>query len=161
MTIPSRHHPILRFSLCALLLFSIVFVVACQSTVEEAQPLPAAEFDPETMMSEPLSEEEIETHRGEPGVVRLRWKTESEENSFGFDVMRGSSEEGPFEPANETVIAAAGTSSTPREYIYYDTSVKVGEQYYYYIVEISLAGETEEISPRLPVTVNRMILNSE
>src|SRR5205823_150966 len=52
-----------------------------------------------------LTPAEVELHRGEPGVVRLYWTTESEQSSFGFNVMRGDNQEGNnFSVVNKKVI---------------------------------------------------------
>jgi outer membrane protein OmpA-like peptidoglycan-associated protein len=104
--------------------------------------------------SEKLTTESIELHRGEPGVVRITWTTQSEEDNFGFNVMRGDNKEGTnFKAANKKVILGAGNSSTENKYVFYDTDVKVGDSYFYYLEEIDINGNRKIFSPVWPRTV--------
>lgn len=105
-------------------------------------------------VSRKLTDAEVEQHRGLPGVVRLSWKTQSEENNFGFHVMRGDNEEGTsFTKVNDRVIAGAGNSSTESVYEFYDTDVKVGDKFFYYLEDIDFSGNQGKFSPVLPRTV--------
>ena len=77
----------------------------------------------------------------------VRWKTASELDSYGFDVYRSTSEDGPFETINEQPIAGAGTVDVPQNYEYVDRDIQPDTAYYYYVESISLAGEREAITP--------------
>ena len=103
-------------------------------------------------MGDKLTTETIQAHHGKPGVIRLRWTTQSEENSFGFFVRRGDNADGTdFAILNEDeIIASAGNSSTERKYAYYDKTVKIGEKHYYYLEEVDLAGNVAKFSPIFP-----------
>ena len=94
---------------------------------------------------------------GRPGVVRLAWKTESEQDNFGFNIRRSQDKEGEFEVVNDTIIFGAGNSSTTNKYEYYDLKVKVGETYYYYLEDISYSGRTGEFSPIVSVLIRYSI----
>lgn len=116
---------------------------------------------PAPRMGDRLTTEAVRLHRGEPGVVHISWDTQSEENSFGFNVMRASDPKGKFEPANKQPILGAGTSSTNITYDYYDTEVKIGDVFYYYIQEIDLNGQTQDEMEMKnhPVTVTHQNLD--
>lgn len=77
----------------------------------------------------------------------LRWKTASEVDNFGFDVFRGSSEEGPFERLTDEPIEGAGTTDEPQFYVYVDDSIESGVEYWYYVESISMRGEREQFTP--------------
>lgn len=81
----------------------------------------------------------------EPNVIS--WGTASEHGSFGYDVFRGTSEDGPFSPVNPEVIPAAGTTDIPQRYEFIDDSIEPDTEYWYYIESISLTGERKRITP--------------
>ena len=80
---------------------------------------------------------------------KVRWKTASELDNYGFDVYRSTSEDGPFETINDKSIAGAGTVDVPQYYEYLDRDIQPDTAYFYYIESISLAGERKDITPVL------------
>lgn len=141
--------------------------IEAKKAEEQAQATtqPAAVVDPTSQvvgavsLSKKLTPEGIEKYAGKPGVVRLRWKTQSEKENFGFNVLRSTSEDGEFNIINKDIIAGAGNSSTERSYEYYDTTVKVGEEYYYYLVDIKINSTQSEIVPKTPIMVKYLNLD--
>lgn len=120
------------------------------------EPTPA----PPPRRSDKLTSEAIRRHQGQPGVVRLTWQTQSEKGSFAFNVMRASDPKGPFTPANPDPLLGAGNSSTQMSYEFFDTNVKVGDVFYYYIQQIDLDGTKEENQDRtLRKVVDRLNLD--
>ena len=91
------------------------------------------------------------------GKVTIRWRNETEHENYGFNIYRGDAKEGPFEKLNKEIIPGAGTSSTPKEYVYIDQPLEIGRVYYYYIESISFAGEKEQITPVTKVVVKNLI----
>ncbi len=83
-----------------------------------------------------------------PNVIS--WGTASELDSFGYDVYRGLSEEGPFAVVNAEVIPGAGTTDIPQRYEFVDDAIEPGTVYWYYVESISLAGERKRITPVYP-----------
>ena len=77
----------------------------------------------------------------------IRWSTASEVDSYGFDIYRATSEDGPFEVINEKPIPGAGTVDTPQYYEYFDRSIEPETAYWYYVESISINGEREKITP--------------
>jgi len=78
---------------------------------------------------------------------KVKWVTASELNNFGFDVLRGNSEEGPFARINEHTIPGAGSSDTPIRYEFVDKTIEEGKIYWYYVESISMSGQREKFTP--------------
>jgi hypothetical protein len=84
--------------------------------------------------------------------ITLRWSTASESENYGFFVLRGEKEEGPFKSLNERALAGAGTSELPHDYVYEDFDVRPGQVYYYYLESVSTKGDREKFSPVIKQT---------
>ncbi len=80
----------------------------------------------------------------------IRWKTSSEVNNFGYDIFRGSTEDGPFEKLTEKPLAGAGTTDLQQSYEFLDYEIEPGTVYYYYVESISMDGEREKFTPVFP-----------
>jgi hypothetical protein len=80
---------------------------------------------------------------GQPRCV-LRWQTETESNSFGYYVFRADSGATEFQCVNVgNPLHAAGTSTMPLKYVYFDLSVALGKTYLYKLQGVDLDGSTE------------------
>ena len=77
----------------------------------------------------------------------LKWTTASEVDNFGFDIFRGVSKEGPFEKMTDDPLPGAGTTDEPQSYLWEDFEIEKGQDYFYYIESISMAGVREQFSP--------------
>ena len=84
---------------------------------------------------------------GSPGKVTVVWRTESEQNCYGYYVYRARSANGPFEKVNKSVIPGAGTTHVPRPYTLVDQPLPVGEIFYYRIEQVDLDGSTRIVTP--------------
>jgi hypothetical protein len=93
------------------------------------------------------SGEESVDRGSEAPVNTLRWVTASEVDSFGFDIYRGTSPDGPFERITDEPIPGAGTTDEPTSYRYVDSEIDPTRAYYYYIESISIQGVRERFSP--------------
>ena len=100
-----------------------------------------------------LEPNEVQRNKNRAGIVKLKWATQSEENNFGFNIFRSDEKDGKYEIVNEKPIMGAGNSSTKNTYIFYDKTVRVGGEYYYYLVDIDLKGNTKKITPEIKKTV--------
>ncbi len=87
------------------------------------------------------------TVKPEPPKITLRWSTASEVDNYGFFVLRGEDEKGPFKALNEKAIPGAGNSDLPKAYAYEDLLVTPGKTYYYYLESVSTLGVREKFSP--------------
>lgn len=78
--------------------------------------------------------------------VVLRWKTETESNTFGYFVHRADAPGGEMRCINaENPIHAAGNSTAPARYVYFDLDVREGGVYYYKLESRDLDGSSEWI----------------
>jgi hypothetical protein len=72
--------------------------------------------------------------------VEFGWITTSERDTAGFNVLRGTSQYGPWEQANDDLILAQDEDLTGAQYIFLDTGLAGGITYYYMLQEILLTG---------------------
>jgi len=94
--------------------------------------------------------------KADVGSVRLSWKTKSEVNSAGFNILRKDPGAMMFTLiagyANNGGLKGMGTTSTGRSYSYTDSKVRLGSTYQYKIQSVDVTGTTEDLTT-LSVTV--------
>ena len=129
----------LKFLICV---GCVLIAGACASTVPTGHP----EIEAVEPVETPLVEESGEAEAKELKNT-LKWTTASEVENFGFDIFRSTSEDGTFECMTLEPLAGAGTVDEPQSYVWHDTTIEPGVDYYYYIESISLAGVRERFSP--------------
>lgn len=76
---------------------------------------------------------------GRDSSVTVRWKTECEVNTAGFNIYRSASAAGPYTKMNDNFIWGLGTSSRGREYKYVDPNVVNGTTYYYKLESVEFS----------------------
>lgn len=76
------------------------------------------------------------------GYVVLTWTTASEQDTYGFNIYRSTSETGSYTKVNEDIIAGHGTTSEPHSYAFADYDVQTGTTYYYKIEDVDIDGST-------------------
>ena len=86
--------------------------------------------------------------------VIIKWSTESEADSAGFNIYRAEKEEGDYEQINDLLISAEGSITEGAEYEFIDDDVKNRKTYYYKLEDIDMAGmsnmqEPVNATPRL------------
>jgi len=74
------------------------------------------------------------------GRVVLSWTTGAEVDNYGFNILRSTSPNGPFEQVNPTVIPAMGISPGGATYTFVDSNVLYGITYYYRLDDIDNHG---------------------
>jgi hypothetical protein len=80
--------------------------------------------------------------------VRVTWKTETEMNTAGFNLYRGTSPDGPFETrVNAELIPPSSDPLTGKEYTYVDSSAQGGVTYYYELQEVERNGTVNRFGP--------------
>jgi len=72
--------------------------------------------------------------------VLLTWGTASEVDSIGFNILRGTSPDGPFTRINDWVIRSKGTSTRGMTYTHDDVDVKNGTTYFYRLENVDING---------------------
>jgi len=125
----------LNHGLCFLLLLGLILAACGPEASEPSAPAKTASEN-----------HKVEAHK--PNVIR--WSTASEHDSFGYDIYRGISEDGPFSVINSEVIPGAGTTDLPNSYEFVDDVIEPDTVYWYYIESISLSGERKQITPVYP-----------
>ena len=74
-------------------------------------------------------------------MIRLFWRTETESNAALFYLYRADTEDGAMHCINEEApLPAAGNTTTPQEYVFYDLDVAPGHTYYYKLQMMELDG---------------------
>lgn len=72
---------------------------------------------------------------------RLAWDTQTESNAFGFYVHRFEEPNGEVRILNKgNPLDAAGTTTTPQRYVFYDLDVEAGRTYFYKLEQVDLDG---------------------
>ena len=87
--------------------------------------------------------------RTQSGEVLINWRTESELNNAGFNILRSESESraGDFRMINvKGIIPGHGTSSEQHLYSYTDTTAKPNVIYYYRIEDVSFDGTRQTLA---------------
>jgi hypothetical protein len=79
--------------------------------------------------------------------VLLTWKTASELNTAGFNILRGDFSDRLDGRINSDLIPASLTPVEGGTYRYHDTSVIPGKTYYYTIEEVELDGTVNRYDP--------------
>jgi hypothetical protein len=89
---------------------------------------------------------QLESVEAIPGVARVEvlWTTVSELDAAGFNVMRSTSEFGPWVQANDYLIIATGTGTSGADYSFLDTGLTGGIEYYYYLQEVLATSGTQD-----------------
>jgi opacity protein-like surface antigen len=75
-----------------------------------------------------------------------RWTTASEENTFGYDVYRGDSEDGKFVRITKKPVLGNGTTSETHQYEFIDDAIDPCKEYWYYVEEITTSGERSKFT---------------
>ena len=85
--------------------------------------------------------------RTQSGEVLINWRTESELNNAGFNILRSESRAGDFRVINvKGIIPGHGTSSEQHLYSYTDTTAKPNVIYYYRIEDVSFGGTRQTLA---------------
>lgn len=90
-----------------------------------------------------ISASQQEEQLGRPIVIR--WSTESEVNTAGFNIYRAESEAGPWTQINDRLIPGSPDPLRGNTYVFTDTEVLAGETYWYELEEVELGGKTTRL----------------
>jgi hypothetical protein len=83
---------------------------------------------------------------GRPGQpIYIRWSTETEVNTAGFNVYRSFSQEGPWEKINSRLIPGSPDPLRGGSYVFTDTNVIAGVPYWYELEEVELGGRATRL----------------
>jgi hypothetical protein len=84
-----------------------------------------------------------EGEQGQPIVIR--WSTESEVDTAGYNIYRAESEDGPWTKINDRLIPGSPDPLRGGSYVYTDTNVIAGTTYIYELEEVELNGRTTRL----------------
>ncbi|MBN2410739.1 T9SS type A sorting domain-containing protein [candidate division KSB1 bacterium] len=79
----------------------------------------------------------------EPGKVVLKWITQSETENLGFHIYRCESIDGEKQRLTDEMIDGAINSQSRNEYKWIDTQVEDNKVYYYWLADVSTAGDVQ------------------
>jgi len=83
---------------------------------------------------------------GRPGrPIIVRWSTESEVNTAGFNVYRSGSENGPWAKLNAQLIPSSPDPLRGGSYVFTDTNVIADQTYWYELEEVELGGQATRL----------------
>jgi hypothetical protein len=146
---------------CLILILSLLFSIPTFAFSEEQSPAIAPSVSTTTTISNATttaaSTTALAQDSANKGTITLRWRTESEQDNYGFNVYRSEKKEGTFKKINPTIVRGNGTTSEPHDYVYVDNDVYKGKTYYYYLMDVDLAGSTKKFTP----TINRYLPTDE
>ena len=92
----------------------------------------------------------------EPGQpIVIRWSTETEVNTAGFNLYRSLSAGGPWEKINERLIPGAADPLRGGTYVFTDTAVIAGQTYWYELEEVETGGRTTRLQQTEAVAQSR------
>jgi hypothetical protein len=108
----------------------------------------------ETNPSKKIASESKEPMSKKWGKVTIRFRMETQDDVYGFNIYRGESEKGPFEKINKDIIIGGGTTTTPKNYEFVDKPLILGKTYFYYLEEQTNSGHKNNITGINPKVVD-------
>jgi hypothetical protein len=87
-------------------------------------------------------------------TLTIRWTTESELDTIGFNIYRADSEDGEFVKINNELIPPAADPFIGGEHIFKDENVTRGTTYYYQLETVDRNGNTTR-TDSLPLTAGQ------
>ncbi|MFN2190632.1 MAG: hypothetical protein ACK2T3_17870 [Candidatus Promineifilaceae bacterium] len=86
--------------------------------------------------------------------LTITWKTESELDIIGFNLLRSESEDGPFVKINPELIPPASDPNVGGDHQYIDRDVVSGVTYFYILESIDRQGNATRSDP-IAITAGR------
>ncbi len=80
-----------------------------------------------------------------PGRVFIRWRTESQEDNYGFNILRATVADGDYRKINPAIIPGEGSTNIPKDYCFMDVGLPRGSVFFYYIESVSNSGVREVV----------------
>lgn len=79
--------------------------------------------------------------------VQLTWRTASEVNNAGFNILRSTSANGTYQKINPNLIPPK-FSISGADYSYTDSTITTGQTYYYKLQAVATNNSTQEFGPQ-------------
>ncbi|MBI5374574.1 MAG: thrombospondin type 3 repeat-containing protein [Candidatus Schekmanbacteria bacterium] len=88
--------------------------------------------------------------------VALKWKTGTEIDNIGFNILRSESEDGQYKKINQKLIKAKGTAIKGASYQFKDNNIEAGKTYWYKLEDIdSNTGATQHDAVKVDVAAKK------
>lgn len=87
------------------------------------------------------------------GKIVIRWKKIRSYDSYGYNIMRSDTSEGPYARLNRDIILASSTSKPDTEYMFVDQPLEIGKILYYYVESVDYSGQKKQMTPPTKVIV--------
>jgi hypothetical protein len=91
------------------------------------------------------------------GKIVVRWQNVKGYDTYGFNIQRAESREGPFTKLNQDIVLASTTSKPDTDYMFVDQPLEIGKIYYYYVESVNYAGQKKQMTPLSKVVVKTPI----
>ncbi|GMQ77647.1 MAG: hypothetical protein BMS9Abin02_0135 [Anaerolineae bacterium] len=78
-----------------------------------------------------------------PPKIEIKWETESEFDTAGFNIYRSDDKFGPFEQINNTLIPSSSDAATGGSYSFIDENVRRDKTYYYRLEDVEFDNSKE------------------
>jgi hypothetical protein len=110
-----------------------------------------------------LSDEELKRliPADSPGRVFIRWRTETQEENYGFHIYRADAVDGPYKRINKAIIPGEGSTNIPKDYCLMDTPLPRGRVFFYYIESITNQGVAEVVEGTMGTRVKVKTVDEE
>lgn len=125
----------------------------------QKDPCLAPRYDPEALLGGGSLPVELQSFKAQnrEGKIIISWNTESETNTWGYNVLRSREKNEKYEQINSSFIPAAGNSTTQKSYSFVDDRVENGVTYFYKLQQIDIDGKIRLFGP---ISIKAENLNS-
>jgi hypothetical protein len=86
-----------------------------------------------------------------PPTIEIKWETESEFDTAGFNIYRSGDKFGPFLQINSTLIPSSSDAAAGSSYSFVDESVRRGQTYYYRLEDVEY-DNSKELHEEISIT---------
>jgi hypothetical protein len=86
-----------------------------------------------------------------PTKIEIKWETETEFDTAGFNIYRSEDKIGPFEQINSTLIPSSSDAATGGSYSFIDDNVRRDHTYYYRLEDVEF-DNSKEIHEQISIT---------
>jgi hypothetical protein len=120
-----------------------------------ATPPPAPESPCDSIPNGPLTTEDLTrlVPDESPGRIRVTWRTQAQQDLYGFNIFIASRREGPWSQANVQIIPGYGTRDRVTDYCFQVPNLIRGQRYWLQVQALSSTGQTDVIIPPMQVQV--------
>jgi len=86
-----------------------------------------------------------------PPKIEIKWETETEFDTAGFNIYRSEDKIGPFEQINNTLIPSSSDAAAGGSYSFIDENVRRDQTYYYRLEDVEF-DNSKKLHEQISVT---------